>query len=260
MLHMGKPYLPTMSSGDVGALKVGSGYTSSMANMIETLGERLRYGREAARLTQSDVAAEFGISRVSVLQWEKDETKPSPDKLPILATLYNTTTDWLLSRIGNPPLVVPNAKIKAKADKVPPALPGEDLVGAKDLPIFAAAMGGDGHTIITLDPVDWVKRPAVLQNVRGGYGIIIVSTSMIPAYWPGDTALVHPHLPPARDTDVILYHTPPDGREAEAIIKRLVGMNDREWTLEQYQPARQFRESRADWPVCHRVVGKYNAR
>lgn len=249
-----------MSSVSVGALQVGSDYTQLMANMIETLGERLRYGREAARLTQAEVAAEFGISRVSVLQWEKDETRPSPDKLPTLALLFNTTTDWLLSRTGTPPLQVPDAKVKPRVDRVPPALPAEDLVGAKDLPIYAAAMGGDGHTIITLDAVDWVKRPAVLQNVRGGYGIIIVSTSMIPAYWPGDTALVHPHLPPARDSDVILYHTPPDGREAEAIIKRLVGINDREWTLEQYQPARTFRESRADWPICHRVVGKYNAR
>ncbi|TIU42131.1 MAG: helix-turn-helix transcriptional regulator, partial [Mesorhizobium sp.] len=56
-------------------------------------------------------------------------------------------------------------------------------------------------------------------------------------------------------------HTPPKERgDEEAIIKRLVGMNDRQWTLEQYRPAKTFSESRVDWPICHRVVGKYNAR
>jgi phage repressor protein C with HTH and peptisase S24 domain len=122
-------------------------------------------------------------------------------------------------------------------------------------------MGGDGHMIVNFDPIDHVKRPAVLQNVKGGYGILVKGDSMVPAYREGDTALVNPHLPPSRDTDVVLYHTPPKERGEElAIIKRLTGMNDKQWKLEQYRPALEFSESRIDWPVCHRVVGKYNAR
>ena len=62
-----------------------------------------------------------------------------------------------------------------------------------------------------------------------------------------------------RETDVVLYHVPPNG-EAEAIIKMLVSFSDREWKLRQYQPARDFSESRLDWPVCHRIVGKRNVR
>jgi hypothetical protein len=52
---------------------------------------------------------------------------------------------------------------------------------------------------------------------------------------------------------------PPNG-EAEAIIKTLIGMSQRDWKLRQYQPARDFTESRIDWPVCHRIVGKRNVR
>jgi phage repressor protein C with HTH and peptisase S24 domain len=141
----------------------------------------------------------------------------------------------------------------------PHPLPGADLVGVADLPVYAAAKGGDGHMIVTFDAIDYVKRPEPLRNVRGGYGLLITGVSMIPAYRPGDTALVHPHLPPARDTEVVLYHTPPDG-EAEAMIKTLVGFNDREWTLEQYNPAQQFTEFQVEWPICHRVVGKYATR
>lgn len=144
----------------------------------------------------------------------------------------------------------------------PVITPGRDLVSnERSLPLYAAARGGDGHVIVTFEAIDYRKMPTILQGVRGGYGLLITGESMIPAYWPGDEALVNPNLPPQRDTDVILYHTPPqESGEAEAIIKRLVGMNDGEWTLEQYRPAETFKEARQEWPVCHRVVGKYNSR
>ena len=114
---------------------------------------------------------------------------------------------------------------------------------------------------VNFEAIDRVKMPHVLENVRGGYGILVKGTSMVPAYREDDIALVHPHLAPARDTDCVFYHTPPkEFGEAEAMIKHLIGINDREWKLEQYRPAREFSEFRADWPICHRVVGKYNAR
>jgi transcriptional regulator with XRE-family HTH domain len=144
----------------------------------------------------------------------------------------------------------------------PRPIPGGDLVSSRlRLPVFAAARGGDGHIIISFEPVEHVKMPAILEGVVGGYGLLVTGDSMIPAFWPGDTALVNPSKPPKRDTDVILYHTDPSGRggEEEAIIKRLVGINDLEWTLQQYQPAKTFKEAVADWPVCHRVMGKYSA-
>lgn len=156
-------------------------------------------------------------------------------------------------------LILSGAKRVALDTFKPEVTPGNELVGAIDLPVYAAAQGGDGHMIVTFDPIDYVKRPQPLANVKKGYGLLITGTSMVPAYRPGDIALMNPHLPPMRDTEVALYHTPPDG-QAEAIIKTLVGFNDREWTVEQYNPARQFTEFRKEWPVCHRAVGKYASR
>ena len=259
MTISGKLYLPTLSSPLVGAQKVSGNYNAGMSvQSIDTLGERIRYAREAAKLTQADVARHFEISRVSVTQWESNTTKPDLDRIGELASLLNTTVEWLLKKEGFPPMAVDKP---VKGSKSTIIIPGKDLVGEKDMPVYAAAMGGDGHLIVTFDPIDYYKRPAVLQNVRGGYGILVKGDSMVPAYREGDTALVNPHLPPARDTDVVLYHTPPKERgEAQAIIKRLAGMNDRDWKLEQYRPAKEFTESRVDWPICHRVVGKYNAR
>ena len=168
----------------------------------------------------------------------------------------------ILSLIGAEPrqttVAVPSHTSKLSAF-APVITAGSDLVGQRDFPIFAAAKGGDGHVIVTFDAVEYVKRPAILEGVRDAYGILLTGESMVPAYWPGDMALVHPHLQPSRDSDVVLYHVSPTN-EAEAIIKRLVSFNDREWHLKQYNPASEFTESRADWTICHRVVGKYNAR
>lgn len=185
-------------------------------------------------------------------------TSPRGDTLAKLASALQTTEAWLLRGDGD------NAAVEPQRTKgfTPTIIPGNQLVSNdKKLPVYAAARGGEGHHIITFDPVDYLKMPAVLQDVKGGYGLLLTGDSMVPAYWPGDMALVNPNLPAARDTDVVLYHTPQfDQGEVEAIIKRLVGVNDRDWTLEQYRPEKTFKESRADWPVCHRVVGKYNAR
>ena len=146
-------------------------------------------------------------------------------------------------------------------------MPGEQVIivdptPARDktlIPIHAAAQGGKGHLIIDFNPIEQAVPPEELIRVRNAYGILIVGESMVPAYKPGDIAWVNPHKPLERDTDVVLYHVPPNS-EAEAIIKTLISFSEREWKLRQYQPALDFSESRIDWTVCHRIVGKKNVR
>jgi len=230
---------------------------------METLGSRLRFARSAAGLSQEAVAKQFGISRVSVTQWEADKTSPDRDKLPALAELLGTTMPWLMQGQGEAP---PKAGSPAAAGKRnatafnPEITPGQHLVGMRGLPVYAAAMGGNGHLIVSFDAIDTLKMPAVLENVKGGYGLLIRGESMVPAYWEGDIALVHPHLQPARGFNVVLYHTQPTSGEVEAIVKQLEGWNDRDWTLKQWNPLETFKETRADWPICHRIVGKYDRR
>lgn len=154
----------------------------------------------------------------------------------------------------------------APAGFVPKIVPGRELVGDKNFPIYAAARGSsEGHQIVTFEAIDYVKRPTILESVKDAYGLYIVGESMIPAFEPGDMALVHPHLPPARDKNVVLYHVPPfTEAEAEAMVKRLLRYDDRDWHLRQFNPGegeeRDFSVSRADWKFCHRIVGKYEAR
>lgn len=164
---------------------------------------------------------------------------------------------WLLTGEGQGPdgqVIVP------ARPALTPIVPGGELVSAKRMPVYAAAMGGDGHILVSFDQIDEIKRPAELENVKGGYGLLMKGSSMEPAIHEGDMALVNPHLPPMRGANVILYHTPPDGGDSEAIVKQLLSWNDREWTLKQWNPLLEFKEFRAEWPVCHRMVGIYYAR
>lgn len=185
---------------------------------------------------------------------------PRSDTLEALAKALGTTSAWLLTGDGQESVT---AEDRAKGF-VPHIIPGKELVGDRNFPVYAAARGGnEAHQIVTFEAIEYVKRPALLENVKDAYGVYVVGESMIPAFEPGDMALVHPHLPPARDKNVVLYHVPPVA-EAEAMIKRLLRYDERDWHLRQFNPPegeqREFSVARADWTVCHRIVGKYEAR
>jgi phage repressor protein C with HTH and peptisase S24 domain len=130
----------------------------------------------------------------------------------------------------------------------------------RDLPVYGAAQGGaEGALVVSSDPIQSVGRPDPLLTVRSGYGVYVVGESMIPAYEQGDIALVHPSLPPRRDSDVILIRQEPDGAR-HVLIKRLVGWTETHWRLRQYNPEHEFELPRAEWAELQAIVGKYNAR
>jgi len=233
-----------------------------MPTMSEKIGKRLREAREAKGLSQAELADLIGRDKSAISLLEADKRGANVELVSRLAIALGVSADWLAFGKGSmSDAAQASAPDTRPSDTfTPKIIPGSELVSPnRDLPVYAAAKGGDGHVIITFDPISYMKMPAVLQGVKGGYGLLLNGESMVPAYRPGETALVNPNLPPARDEDVILYHTS-DTNENEAIIKRLIGFNNREWLLEQYNPYQEFKEFRADWPVCHRVVGKYNTR
>lgn len=63
---------------------------------MKTLGERLRLLRAEKKLTQQQVADKIGVSKSSVLYWERDENTPKHDSLMALVRSLNTSVDYLL--------------------------------------------------------------------------------------------------------------------------------------------------------------------
>ncbi|HFU4345535.1 TPA: helix-turn-helix domain-containing protein [Streptococcus suis] len=63
--------------------------------------ERLKALRLEANLTQKDIAQTIGISQPAYADWEKGKKKPTPDKLPTIAKIFNVSTDFLLGNTNN---------------------------------------------------------------------------------------------------------------------------------------------------------------
>ena len=61
-----------------------------------TLGERIKYQRTRAGLSQERVAELVGVSRQSVTKWESGQSAPSTENLFRLAEIFGTTVDMLL--------------------------------------------------------------------------------------------------------------------------------------------------------------------
>jgi transcriptional regulator with XRE-family HTH domain len=140
-----------------------------------------------------------------------------------------------------------------------PTIPGADLVGARDLPLYATVEAGEGAVVMSSDPVDEIRRPAPLATVKGAYGVIVSGESMVPALRPGDIVLIHPHLPPKAE-DVCLFISERNG-EFIATIKEYVGQTQETWKVKRYKPEeKEFTLRKSEWQTCHVSVGRYSRR
>ncbi|SMH35209.1 helix-turn-helix domain-containing protein [Maritimibacter sp. HL-12] len=75
-----------------------------------TFGDRLAAAREAASLSQKDLAKRLGVKSKTVAAWENDLSEPRANRLQMLAGLLNVSLMWLLNGNGegvDPPGVEP---------------------------------------------------------------------------------------------------------------------------------------------------------
>jgi phage repressor protein C with HTH and peptisase S24 domain/DNA-binding XRE family transcriptional regulator len=200
--------------------------------------------REAQGLSQADLGRLAGASQQVIADIESGRTL-RPRQLFRIAEALGVAVGEL------------DPSIRGDHGPAPVAGPYSLGLGRKDLPIYSAAEGGGGSMIVSWDPIEFVVRPSPLANIRGGYGIYVVGDSMVPAFEPGDIALINPHLPAAMNRDAVFFRTDRSAA-TEALIKRLLKASPREWRVQQWNPGRQFTLSRAEWNQCHIVVGKYS--
>lgn len=69
---------------------------------METLGVRLKQLRKEKKVTQQQLADAIGVSKTSVIYWEKDENMPKHESLMALAKALKTTPQWLLDGVAVP--------------------------------------------------------------------------------------------------------------------------------------------------------------
>lgn len=81
------------------------------------MGQRLAARRRTRGLSQEELAANLGVSRQAVSNWERAETAPDTDNLIALANLYGITLDELLNHEAS--TVAPDAGTPNDAAPVP---------------------------------------------------------------------------------------------------------------------------------------------
>ena len=65
-----------------------------------TFGDRLSVAREAAGLSQTQLAARVGVRLKTLQNWESDRSEPRANRLQMLAGVLNVSIIWLLSGVG----------------------------------------------------------------------------------------------------------------------------------------------------------------
>lgn len=106
--------------------------------------------------------------------------------------------------------------------------------------------------------VDYVRRPASLDNRRDIYAIYFVGGSLEPRYEAGEIAYVDPRRAPSVGSYVVVQLRRPDETEGERVhvvlAKRLNKVTATHYELEQFNPPARFRVERERVKHIHRII------
>ncbi|MBB4265117.1 XRE family transcriptional regulator [Roseospira visakhapatnamensis] len=251
---------------------------------MQTPADRLRHARATAGFaTASQAATRFGWNLNTYKAHENGKRGLKADMIARYAEAFRVSPAWIHygERADDPGLVrnVPNiaSGFSEEAIGTAPAATGppdgdamttdvdldrphlDGLVGGRDLPVFGSALGGpDGEMIVSFEPIEWVRRPAPLEGVNGGFGFYMIGESMSPAFEPGDMILCHPTRPPYAGQDVLVIRRLNGGQCA--LVKRLVRHDPQGLRLRQFNPPEDFDVARDEVISFHLIVGKYSRR
>lgn len=62
---------------------------------MQTIGERIKYLRNKAGMSQTELAVKIGITYLTVCDWEHNRTHLTKPKMQKLTTLFNVSEYWL---------------------------------------------------------------------------------------------------------------------------------------------------------------------
>lgn len=234
-------------------------YSYSMADTLqERIMERLK------TLGMTAYAASMKASEGRSKEWVGNilngrSGNPRSDTLQLIATALETSVDWLLH--GDGPAAVPRlaeapkSNVRVSELRFPTGRPAIGR-GSRDIPVMGTAAGSLGRGAFRIEGgiIDYVLRPAVLENVKDAYGIYVEGDSMDPAHPHGELRIIHPHRPcQIGDTVVIVASYSEDGPH-EAWIKRLVKRTGDKIVVEQFNPKATIEFDRRFVLSCHKVL------
>lgn len=218
------------------------GYSSGMDP--QKIGAALRAHRQRLEKSQTDVAVAAGVSQSTVARAEVGDFKRFESWMLKAATYLGFEFE-------------PDDIGVLESEQMALRRPSPIVVNSQNLSVYGASPTNDGSVVVSDDPVDFAPMPSLLSNVRDAYGLLIVDDTMRPEFRVGDTALVHPYLPPVPDEPCVFRAT---ARGGPAVVRTFQRETATHWIVSQHNPDKTHRLPKSEWPVCHRAVGRYNRR
>lgn len=227
---------------------------------------RLRYAREAAKLTQKQLADLVGMKgQTSIGEIERGNSA-RPSKLRELAKALSKSEDWLLGIIpfGSEAVQAtelrpgrrPGSPAPPREIELAPDAPAFDRIGgARDVPEHGIAVGGeDGDFTLNGEVVGYVTRPLSLRG-RNVFAVRVKGSSMVPRFDEGDVLYVERNREPAIGDDGIFEMKPTDEWEAgHAFVKQLVAKGMGLVKVKQFNPEKTISYRREEIARMFRIV------
>ncbi|WP_288404604.1 S24 family peptidase [uncultured Acinetobacter sp.] len=212
---------------------------------METLGTRLKALRKDKKITQQQIADAIGVSKTSVIYWEKDDNIPKHDSLMALAKALTVTPEYLLT----------GKTEKILESNVSLSFP----TAGRLIPVISWVQAGAWTTAEAV-PVgtqfeEWL--PPNPKCGKHGYGLKVVGESMLPDFRPSDKIYVNPdfQISDLKTGDLVIVAC--DG-ETEATFKKLI-VESNGMYLEPLNPKwhEKIMELREGCKLVGKVVGLY---
>ncbi len=245
----------------------GQSITDVIASRIMEAGKLIKEERVKRQWSQAVLAKRIGISQPAIKKIEAGGTFKSKHLAKIAEVLSIPLSKLDPSLTQN--LNQSNGSISGTAgtaanvgNQTLQTIPGEQLLGKNDLPVYAIAQGGRGAPVLSSEPFTIIGRPHILTGIREAYGVLVKGSSMAREYNEGDIAYIDPHRHP-KSGDACVFQSQSDQGDVEAVIKYLARSPDASatlWYVEQTNPPRKFTLKKAEWQICHVAVGKQSGR
>ncbi|ENA1773843.1 helix-turn-helix domain-containing protein [Yersinia ruckeri] len=156
-------------------------------NTYKTFGERLLARREELGLTQEDLAAKAGITRMAISKIELGMTqKPRADNLFSLAKALHVNPNWLVSGKGD----------KEATQQAPVRINNASPIDVitREVPLISWVQAGAFTEITLLPREDYVYYPCPVVCSAESFALRIEGESMTPRFEPDDIIYVDPEL------------------------------------------------------------------
>ncbi len=127
----------------------------------------------------------------------------------------------------------------------------------RDVPVLGTATGGSDadFTVMNGDALDFVRRPPRIEGRKDVFALWVRSNSM--AKWRSSGDLVYceeVRAPQNGEHVVILMKAAAGDDHRPAFLKKLVSSGGNNYTVEQYNPAKQFKIAKDKVQAIYRVI------